>query len=179
MIDDYSNAPMSDGLDEDIDIDLTNVTEWQGSERIVLPKGEYQMIVRKVERKRSQTSGNEYVSMQFTVSDGEYSGRASIFDNFAIFSSDVALRRIKSLKNALGVPGKTVGKLSAYRGREFIATVGVRDSTRYNALPGDKENTIMGFKPLRGGQPASAPTATQQAQNVQPSEQTQPRVNPW
>ena len=173
MYEDYSNAPMDAGLDEEIDIDLTNVSEWQGSERVLLPKGDYQMYVKKIERKHSQASGKEYISMQFTVSDGEYKGRATLFDNFAIFGDkpDVALRRIKSLKNALGIPGAIIGKLSAYVGGEFIASVGVRDSTRYNALPGDKENTINAYKPLSGKAAQPAP--------VQPSERMAQKVTPW
>ncbi len=183
---------INDSRYSDLGVNMPNAQRRETVECVLLPHGEYQLCIKDGSIEYS-ASGNKYVNLQYTVSAGEYQGRGVVFDHFFLWGekSGIAKGKFASLRKAVGLDGSICGCIDDLIGREFIGKVMLKDSKRPNAEQGEKENSVSTYKKMNGAtqgtsapKPAPkpepvAPIAAQPEQTVQPSEQTQPRVNPW
>lgn len=72
-----------------------------------LPNGNYNVIIDSAEIKTPKSGNGRMLSLCYTVSGGEYSGR-KIFDNLCIFHNNemaqtISRRKLKSIKEATGL----------------------------------------------------------------------------
>ena len=179
---------VDDSRYQDLGVDMSDAQEWGSGERVVLPTGDYHMYIKNGGIKYAKTTGNKYVNLQYTVASGEYQGRGIVFDSFYLWGekSGIAKGKFASLRKAVGLDGTICGCIDDLIGHEFVARVLLKDSTRPNAEPGEKENKVSTYKPLKNGvpgatmKPAPKPEpVAQPSQNVQPSEQRAQKVQPW
>lgn len=65
-----------------------------------LPNGQYVLSVTSVEKKRSESSGNDYLSWEYKVSEGKHKGK-KVWDNTSL--QPQALWRLRGLFEAMGI----------------------------------------------------------------------------
>lgn len=65
-----------------------------------IPNGGYVLSVTSVEKKRSESSGNEYLSWEFKIAEGKHKGK-KVWDNTSL--QPQALWRLRNLFEAMGV----------------------------------------------------------------------------
>ncbi len=194
MMDTYGNNDM---LTADLGLDMSRVQPLEDNEIPILPAGKYRVMVSHAEIRTSK-AGNDYINLQYRVTEGDYAGRGVLFDMFAVWSAnpEFALRRFRALREACGLNPAVGGNLAELLEKEFVAYVKLRESRRNDAVPGDMENAVSKYLPLEKKQPAikkapapSAPKAAlapaaapapsgapAPAQTATPSEQS---VQPW
>lgn len=168
----YNNAYNNNyGGGNSLDVDLTGVDYWDANATGPVPAGEYRVFVDKAELRTSQ-KGNRYLAATYRICEGSYMKRC-FFDNFAMWceNNNSALQRFKSLRRALSLNPNEGGTLEDLLGKEFVAVVKTRESTRNSAEPGERENYVTGYKPVAMMAQQQAPIQQVQAPQAAPAQQ--------
>lgn len=187
-MDTYGNNDM---LTADLGLDMSQVQPLEDNEIPILPAGKYRVMISHAEVRTSK-AGNQYINLQYRVTEGDYAGRGVLFDMFAVWSAnpEFALRRFRALREAVGLNPAVGGNLAELLEKEFTAYVKLRESRRNDAVPGDMENTVSKYLPLEKkqsvgkapapaapkGTPAPAPSGAPAPAQTAPSEQS---AMPW
>ena len=112
-----------------------------------VPVGDYKLALVKAERKESQTAGNFYLNLQFSVVGGDYKKRV-IFAIFNIENSNEVAQKIgrgdlSDLMIAVGVGDlKSMWDVKPLLNKPFKAAMGIKTDAQY----GDK-NIIKKYYP--------------------------------
>lgn len=114
-----------------------------------LPAGEYKMRIDGSEMKISSSSGNEYLSFEFTVAEGQFMGR-KLWSNFNIFHpkenvQQIAREQLAALCDACGSPG--ANDSSELHGRVVQCKVKLDENS-------DFPNSIKSFRKVGNSQTA-------------------------
>lgn len=95
--------------DFEIDADLSEVAEWGGEQRPLPPVGDYTLLVTNVEQKNAKSSGNNMITVEFTIQDEGEANGLKAWNNYVL--TPAAMGRIKQLMIAVG--GSLDGKIRA------------------------------------------------------------------
>ena len=130
-------------------VDFTNVESFE-----VLPTDIYPAVITNIEEKTGKTSGQPYLNIEMTVSEGDYEGR-KLF-GMVSFSPKAAFK-VKEFLIACGVDAEELGgnydvEPEDYIGTELIASVIV------DQYEGKENNKVEAFLPLDDA-PAPTPKA--------------------
>jgi len=130
----------------------------------ILPKGWYLVTVTKDEKRTSESSGNSYLALEYTVMDGNFKGR-KIFNNLNLFHpktevKQMAERELATLCRAIN--RRTISSSSELHNIPF----GVKLRHRKDKQTGEMREQTGGycgekeFPAKSGGSPTTATTTT-------------------
>lgn len=145
----------------DLTIDF-NTSEVEVDSFEVLPAGQYEVVIKKIEAKQTKDKGNgpgKQLVFQLAVAEGEHKGR-TVFDRVTTVNANpqavaIGKKQIAAIATAIGKLGET--DLRTFIGESCLATISV-DPPRDGF---DAQNRVKKYAPL-GGAPAptaKAPTA--------------------
>lgn len=134
----------------------------------VVPKGDYEFIAVKSEKKRTKDGSGEYLSFQFQITKGEFQNRM-VFQNFNLWLTPSATdpEKAEKTKTAIAIAKgnfskfcRAVGVLtpqdsSELHNRPFIGKVKVRASEGY-----EEQNEIYDFSPKLQNAPLVQPSTS-------------------
>lgn len=143
--------------DFEIDADLSEVNEWGGEQRPLPPQGDYTLLVTNVEQKNAKSSGNNMITVEFTIQDEGEANGLKAWNNYVLTAA--AMGRVKQLMIAVG--GSLDGKIRAseimgatIRGTITHSEVGGGTDANGNPLAPKTFANVMNELPLEETKPA-------------------------
>lgn len=106
---------------------ILNVVVDELPESDVIPAGQYRLRIDNVGDPQTDKNGNEYISVEYAVVEGEYTGR-KIFDNYVPIAGRARLRKILA---AAGFDKPKLGATDELIGLELDAVVAIRKSEEF------------------------------------------------
>jgi len=156
---------MSEFTDFEVQVDLTDVKEWDGEQRPLVPAGDYKVTVIDVKSDNAKSSGNPVIKVEFEIDEGEYQGQ-KLFNTYSL--SEKALGRIKALMVACGASLDKI-RASELLGQSIEVTVTHEETqsppdANGNPQPSKTFSRVMKERPIGG--------------DAQPEPETKPAAKP-
>jgi len=118
-----------------------------------LPPGLYGALVTNSEFKSTKNNDGEYLNVEFTITDKEYTGR-KVFQTYNLINKNptavnIALQQLKSLLIETGCDEAKLGNLDKQMIIDLIAHKKVGIRVKIQTSPGyDDKNVVSGYKAI-------------------------------